>query len=240
MSRTFGISTRLFREERLTRDHLVHIAAHDFEAIELYADPAHFDTGDAVAIDQLAEWLADTRLQLHAVHSPDGSAITLAQRLTFPLLVMHRPSAHTERALVAVTAAAAPHNVKVALEVRGESDSSPEALVTLIEDELEDVNGVGICLDLGRAHILGDLGDAIETVSGHLLTTHVHDNGGKRNDHLLPYAGTIHWESAMMEMQKVGYDGAFIFELAPAADPVPILVKAAKARERLEKAFITF
>jgi sugar phosphate isomerase/epimerase len=68
----------------------------------------------------------------------------------------------------------------------------------------------------------------------------VHDNGGRKNDHLVPYAGTIPWDEAMMEMQKIGYDGAFIFELAPAADPVEVLKKAAKARERLEKTFVTF
>jgi hypothetical protein len=97
-------------------------------------------------------------------------------------------------------------------------------------------------LDFGRAHLLGDVGEAIETVGGHLWTTHIHDNGGKKNDHLVPYSGTIHWDEAMMETQKVGYDGALIFELsAPAGgDPVEVLTRAAKARERLEKTLIVF
>ena len=66
---------------------------------------------------------------------------------------------------------------------------------------------VGVCLDYGHAHLMGDLGEAIETLSGHLWTTHVHDNGGKRDDHLVPFAGTIDWDAAMMETQKIGYDG---------------------------------
>ena len=39
----FGISTHLFHEHRLSRDHLVHIAAHGFEVVELFATQAHFD-----------------------------------------------------------------------------------------------------------------------------------------------------------------------------------------------------
>jgi sugar phosphate isomerase/epimerase len=244
--RIFGISTRLFCDTPLTRDHLVDVAAHGFEAIELYGASGHFDYRDLSAAERVAEWLSDTRLFLHSIHAPSGSAVedilallTLAPRLPFSFLVMHRPPAHTERTLETITGAAAVVNVKVALEMKGNADSTPQALVTLIEDDLEGID-VGICLDFGRAHLLGDLGEAIETVSGHLWTTHVHDNGGKKNDHLVPYAGSIHWDTAMMETQKVGYDGAFIFELAPGGDPVQVLSRAAKARERLEQALISF
>ena len=43
---------------------------------------------------------------------------------------------------------------------------------------------VGICMDVGHAFLMGDLGDAIEACSGHLITTHLHDNDGKTDDHL--------------------------------------------------------
>ena len=88
---------------------------------------------------------------------------------------------------------------------------------------------------------MGDLAEAIETLSGHLFTTHVHDNGGKRDDHLVPYAGSIDWDLAMMETQKIGYDGVLMFEVGSAGgDPVDVLKRCAKARERLEKTFVTF
>ena len=44
------------------------------------------------------------------------------------------------------------------------------------------------------------------------MTTHVHDNDGRHDDHLIPYAGTIDWDAAMMETQKIGYDGVLMFE----------------------------
>ena len=71
----FGVSTHLFHEHRLTRDHLVHIAAHGFETVELFATRAHFDYHDDHARAQLAEWLSDTRLQLHSVHAPAFEAL---------------------------------------------------------------------------------------------------------------------------------------------------------------------
>ena len=71
----FGVSTHLFHEHRLTRDHLVHIAAHGFESVELFATRAHFDYHDDLARVQLAEWLSDTRLELHSVHAPAFAAL---------------------------------------------------------------------------------------------------------------------------------------------------------------------
>ena len=63
--------------------------------------------------------------------------------------------------------------------------SSAESLVSFIEEDLDGAR-VGICMDVGHAFIMGDLGDAIETCSGHLIATHLHDNNGKSDDHLAP------------------------------------------------------
>jgi sugar phosphate isomerase/epimerase len=87
---------------------------------------------------------------------------------------------------------------------------------------------------------MGDLGEAIETLSGHLWTTHVHDNRGTRDDHLVPYSGSINWDAAIMETQKIGYEDVLMFEVASDGDPVDVLQRTARARERLERAFVTF
>src|SRR6187402_3238880 len=67
---TFGISTHLYVADRLDRDHLVEIAAHGFEAVEVFAVRDHFDYRDRRAAVALAEWLDDTRLRLHSMHAP--------------------------------------------------------------------------------------------------------------------------------------------------------------------------
>ena len=88
------------------------------------------------------------------------------------------------------------------------------SLVHFVEDGCSTRADVGICLDFGHAHLDGDLVDAIETVSEHLMTTHVHDNRGRSDDHLLPFEGTIDWPAALTAVQKVGYDGALMLEVA--------------------------
>jgi sugar phosphate isomerase/epimerase len=73
-----------------------------------------------------------------------------------------------------------------------------------------------------------------------LWTTHVHDNRGREDEHLVPYMGTIGWEIAMMETQKIGYDGVLMLEVAGTGDPVNVLKRSVSARQRLEKTFVTF
>lgn len=279
---TFGVSTHLFHESRLTRDHLVHIAAHGFETVELFATRTHFDYHEPQAIRQLGEWLSDAQLTLHSVHAPivDGmargrwvgsysnasgdekrrlaaiaearAALELARHLPYRFLVTHlgMPAAEqvpandnqreaARRSVEEIAAIASTVGVRVALEVIPNDLSAAATLVRLIEDDLEGLD-VGICLDYGHAHLMGDLGDAIETVSGHLWTTHVHDNGGRRDDHLVPFSGSIDWDVAIMETQKIGYDGVLMLEISDTGDPVQVLQQAAKARERLEKSFVTF
>ena len=78
--------------------------------------------------------------------------------------------------------------------------------------------------------------DAIESLSGVLATTHVHDNHGQRDDHLAPFEGTIDWTGALMALQKIGYDGTMMLELASADPAAPALGRARQAAARLEAA----
>ncbi|MBI2187910.1 MAG: sugar phosphate isomerase/epimerase [Acidobacteria bacterium] len=278
----FGVSTHLFHESRLTRDHLVHIAAHGFDAIELFATRSHFDYRDERAIDTLGEWLADTRLELHSMHAPifeglrrgqwigpfsnacgdetrraaaiaeTAAALEVARRLPYRFLVVHMglpagaPQAGSEnrpeaarRSLEEIGSLAAAVGVRVAVEVIPNLLSTPPRLVELLEEQLEGLD-LGICLDYGHAHLMGDLGEAIEAISGHLWTTHVHDNHGRDDEHLVPFGGTINWDAAMMATQKIGYDGMLMLEVADTGDPIDVLRRSAAARERLEKTFVTF
>jgi hypothetical protein len=78
--RRFGISTHLFHEQRLTREHLVHIAAHGFEAVERVRDErAHFDYHDAAAIAQLANGCPIRVSSSTRVHAPIFDAMKNGQ-----------------------------------------------------------------------------------------------------------------------------------------------------------------
>ena len=66
----FGISTHLYHDRRLEREHLVQIASYGFEAVELFATRTHFDYHDGAAIAALAQWLSETGLRLNSIHAP--------------------------------------------------------------------------------------------------------------------------------------------------------------------------
>jgi len=271
----FGISTHLYVANRLDRDHLVEIAAHGFEAVEVFAVRDHFDYRDRRAAIALAEWLDDTRLILTSMHAPiagsyvngswkDGlslaaadegrrkaaveevlASLDVAAAVPYNALVVHcgvpapyaapgdNHRASLVRSLEQLSPVAARYGVRLAIEVIPNELSTPSALVDVIESDI-DATGLGICMDVGHARMMGDVVEAIETCSGHLVTTHLHDNRGRSDDHLVPGKGVIDWDATTLAFQKVGYDGAWMFELAVAAEPKLVLEQAVKARERLE------
>jgi len=59
------------------------------------------------------------------------------------------------------------------------------------------LTGVKLCFDTGHANIEGGLGEALEAVRDLVITTHIHDNHGERDDHLLPYQGNIDWDATL-------------------------------------------
>jgi sugar phosphate isomerase/epimerase len=272
----FGISTHLYHDRRLERDHLVQVASFGFEAIELFATRSHFDYRDEAAVGRLAEWLAQTGLALHGIHAPitdvfkgenwaatfsnavsdnarrlaavqeTEAAMQIARRIPFDVTVVHlgTPAAKNNpgdnnrgaavRSLEEICRAAEPLGIRVAVEVIPNRLSDPGTLVSLIDSDI-DARHVGICLDFGHAHLMGDVADAVETSAEHLITTHVHDNRGRDDEHLVPYLGTIDWDLALVTMQKIGYDGTYMMELAGSGSPDAVLEAARGARQRFER-----
>ena len=64
----------------------------------------------------------------------------------------------------------------------------------------------------------------------------MHDNRGRDDDHLVPFHGTIDWDVALMTMQKIGYEGTYLMELANTgvAGRGP-RGRAPRARQRFER-----
>jgi sugar phosphate isomerase/epimerase len=275
----FGISTHLFHDQRLSRDHLAHIAAHGFESVEVFATRSHFDYHDPGAIKELGVWLTETGLALHGIHAPivesmhggdkwgpaisnavsdtakrqaavreADAALNIARELGAGVFVVHLGTPTVQGGENSRTAAfrsvedicrlAEPMDIRVALEVMPNPLSDAAQLVAMLDRDLE-FPKAGVCLDFGHAFLMGDVVDQIETVAEHLIATHVHDNGGKKDDHLVPFDGRINWDMALMTMQKVGYDGTYMMELANVSTPAEVLRKAQAARKRFEK-LLTF
>lgn len=175
------------------------------------------------------------------------AALQIAREIPVDVFVVHlgTPSAMSVagdnhrgaavRSVEEICRLADPLGVRVALEVIPNDLSTPASIVDLLEREL-DAPAAGICLDFGHAFLMGDLPDAIETAAEHLITTHVHDNRRRADDHLSPYAGAIDWDAALTAMQKIGYDGTYLFEVAGTGPAAAVLEETRRARLRFERA----
>jgi sugar phosphate isomerase/epimerase len=172
------------------------------------------------------------------------AALEIARRIPAEVFVVHLGTPTVQggennraaalRSVEEICRLAEPIGIRVALEVIPNPLSDAASLVALLERDLE-APRTGICFDFGHAFLMGDLADAIETVAEHLITTHVHDNAGKKDDHLVPFDGRINWNMALMALQKVGYDGTCLMELANTSSPAEVLEKARAARTRFEE-----
>jgi sugar phosphate isomerase/epimerase len=72
----------------------------------------------------------------------------------------------------------------------------------------------GVCVDTGHA-ALGDLGPgrALRMAGERLITTHLQDNHGQRDDHMPPGGGTINWDDVADALSEIGYAGCLMLEL---------------------------
>jgi sugar phosphate isomerase/epimerase len=206
---------------------------------------ARFDAGDRWA--PTYSIAAGDAAKRQAAVDEAAAALAIAKRIPFGVMVVHlgTPSSKAgagdnsrsaaTRSIEELCRIAEPLGVQVALEVIPNALSTPAALVTMLERDLEASN-LGICLDFGHAFLGGDVPDAVEIVAEHLIATHVHDNHRRNDEHLAPYLGAIDWDAALMSMQKVGFEGTYLMELANTGTPAAVLEQARRARQQFEKA----
>ncbi len=137
-----------------------------------------------------------------------------------------------QRSLEEIAGAAAAAGVRLALELIPNGLSTPDALLEWIDGL--DTDGVGVCVDLGHAHLMGEAPETVETLGGHILTTHLHDNRKTSDDHLVPFSGTIAWTTTLASLWKIGYGGRLVFEVAGDGDAPAVLDRTVGARARLQ------
>jgi sugar phosphate isomerase/epimerase len=174
------------------------------------------------------------------------AALTAARQLGCAVMVVHlgvprgQPIAADDnhvgamrRSLTTLAEASLAAGVRLALEVIPNDLATPDALVDWLTSDLE-LGDAGACLDVGHAHLVGGAPEAAEVLSGHIITTHLHDNTGRSDDHLVPFAGTIDWPATATALSKVGYAGPLMFELPDHGDAERTLSQAVGARGRLQ------
>ena len=89
---------------------------------------------------------------------------------------------------------------------------SPDEQIDLVDSFGDE--SVGACWDFGHARmVLNDQPRALRKLGKRLKATHVQDNNGTCDRHLIPFVGgNIPWETIMPVLKEIGYTGDFVFE----------------------------
>src|SRR5664279_152315 len=148
-------------------------------------------------------------------------AIEVAEHAPFQFLVQHigvgGESTSEQKMDTAMTslehlrAFAKPLGVQVVVENIPNELSTPEAIVELLRTAR--FTDIGVCFDVGHAHMAPGIPPAFETLKDLIRTTHVHDNAGQRDAHLWPGAGTVDWKEAMALLHEAPNVPALVLEI---------------------------
>jgi len=115
-------------------------------------------------------------------------------------------------AVVALLPVARAAGVRLLLENIISPGTRVAALMALL-DEVDPAREVGLCVDLGHAHVDGGVLEELQAALPRLAHLHVHDNDGCSDQHLPPGAGTIPWERVLALLAETGYAGQAALEL---------------------------
>ena len=166
-------------------------------------------------------------------------ALELAEQIPFRFLVQHigtGDESFSEKKLEAamtsvehLRAFAKPLGVRILLENIPNELSTPDRLVEFIQ--ITHFDDIGICFDVGHAHIMSTVEQAFETMKAHIRSTHVHDNSKDRDSHLWPGNGSIDWKQTMELLRSAPHTPPLLFEIEADEKVNPV----EKMKETFEK-----
>jgi sugar phosphate isomerase/epimerase len=136
-------------------------------------------------------------------------------------------------ALEHLGAFARPLGVRLLVENLLSEATTPEHLVMILE--MGHLASVGVCLDLGHAHITVGTAEAIATLGGRIASVHVHDNHGTKDEHLWPGDGTIAWDATTAALKGLAKPPAAVLEIGYSLPDAPAAQEA-----RIQKSFELF
>ena len=102
--------------------------------------------------------------------------------------------------------------VRLLLENIISSGTRVRRLIELLDDVDPD-REVGLCLDLGHAHVEGNVVEELQAALPRLHHLHVHDNDGCTDAHLPPGQGTLPWTEVLQTLHRAGFDGLAALEM---------------------------
>ena len=171
--------------------------------------------------------------------------LEVAERIPFRFLVQHighgRQTADPRKLDAAFSSLehlcifAKARGVAIALENTLGELGAPSSLQHFISDtHLHDLR---LCFDTGHAHIEEGVEVSFDTMRERVATTHIHDNHGEKDEHLLPYEGNIDWGAGLGAIASAPLPVAVVLELKAQSNGGPTLDQIRAAFDKLEKNF---
>ena len=148
-------------------------------------------------------------------------AIEVAEHIPYRFLVQHVGIGKEEfddrkfdsaiTSIEHLRAFAKPRGVRLLLENIPNQLSTPERLVELLHTAHFD--DVGVCFDVGHAHIMSVVAGAFATLKDHIRSTHVHDNNKDNDAHLWPGEGNVDWAETMKLLASAPHRPPVLLEI---------------------------
>ena len=178
-------------------------------------------------------------------------ALESAEQLPIATAVLHlglkddtwspRSLEHSLTAIEHLKAFAHPLGIRILLENLQNEITTPEHLLEIVR--VGHFDNIGICLDVGQAHLAqndsaGGIDTAFELLKPRIAQLHLHDNHGAKNDHLWPGSGNIDWTNLARHIATLPPNTPGIIEIAHDLDDTPesVTKKAIEVFRTLEKA----
>jgi sugar phosphate isomerase/epimerase len=171
-------------------------------------------------------------------------ALEAAEEIPLHYVILHlgeredrwspRTLEHAMTAIEHLQAFSRPLGMKILLEnIQNEVTESPNLVEIIRIGHFKDV---GICLDLGHAHLGSGIAAAIAELKPLIRSTHIHDNHGQKDEHLWPGDGTIPWTETMQELLTAPQLSAAVLEINYLPDDAPehVATRAAETFKKLE------
>lgn len=156
--------------------------------------------------------------------------IELCSRLGSDRLVIHRETLGLNRAgdsilkdeVANIARYAKDRNVLLLMENTPNGMWALDEVLTRLGENPDDTN-MGICIDVGHAHISSDAGkqpirEYFKRYSSQLRHVHFSDNNGEEDSHLPPGKGTIQWKDVFACLADIGYTKSCVLEIHPNGD----------------------
>lgn len=151
-------------------------------------------------------------------------ALEAAEQIPFTHMILHlgergdtwspRTLEHGMTAVEHLRAFARPLGVQILLENLEKNEvAEPQNLMEILT--VGHFDDIGVCLDVGHAHIGEGIPATIDILGPRIRSVHVHDNAGDKDAHLWPGDGTIAWPETMRALEVLAKPPATVLEIHP-------------------------